>query len=367
MKLIIALVSILVSINASAFVENVTHGYPNCLACHVSPSGGGLLNDYGRSLSKELMSTWGWKGSEDPLFGAVKNKEWLKVGGDIRTIQTYLENSNVKQGRQFNMQRNVELGVKADKTWFVGTFGSQEGPEGTPHKGDFLSERHFLLWDTSEDTKVRVGKFRLNYGIYEANHTRVTKSPLGFGSNSETYNLEFSKMTDNYEMFLSSGLGRIDIPRDQSSERNIAATYVQYINSKAKAGVSALIGESQLQRRSLVGLFGISPLFEKGVLKSEVDFQRSNSASAPDRQQDLFSGYISTGYFLAKGFYPYLFIEYLHQDLNVASTKQEAPGFGVQWLPLPHVELQAEFKRQVIAATPGTANNIGWFVFHLYL
>ena len=68
MKFVVGQVAILLSFNAFGFVENVTHGYPNCVACHVSPSGAGLLNDYGRSLSKELMSTWGWQGSEGPLF-----------------------------------------------------------------------------------------------------------------------------------------------------------------------------------------------------------------------------------------------------------------------------------------------------------
>lgn len=81
------------------FVETLTHGYLNCMACHISPSGGGLLSDYGRSLSKELMSTWSWKNSEHPLFGLARNTKQLKIGGDYRAVQTYFENSQVKQGK----------------------------------------------------------------------------------------------------------------------------------------------------------------------------------------------------------------------------------------------------------------------------
>ena len=83
------LFSFLLSPNAFAFVENITHGYVNCTACHVSPAGGGLLNEYGRSLSSELMSTWGWNGAEDPAFGLVKNTKTITFGGDFRSIQTY--------------------------------------------------------------------------------------------------------------------------------------------------------------------------------------------------------------------------------------------------------------------------------------
>src|SRR3954452_12614673 len=39
-----------------AFPENVRHGYTNCVSCHVNPNGQGLLNPYGRQLSKAMQS-----------------------------------------------------------------------------------------------------------------------------------------------------------------------------------------------------------------------------------------------------------------------------------------------------------------------
>ncbi|NJL23878.1 MAG: hypothetical protein HC902_00950 [Calothrix sp. SM1_5_4] len=318
-------------------------------------------------MSKEFMSTWGWQGSQDPMFGAIKNKDWLKLGGDARVLQTYLENSKAKQGRQFLMQKNVEFGIQAGKVWVVGTIGSQEGPEGTPRKGESLFERHYLLWETSEENRLRVGKFRLNFGLYEPNHTRVIKAPLGFGSNSETYNLEISKITETDETFLTAALGRLDLPRDQSSERALSATYAKYIGTNAKAGISGLFGESLTQRRSFAGLFAIFPPFENGVTKLEVDFQRATIASTPDKSQDLLAGYTSLGYQVAKGILPYFFHEYLHPDLGDRKTKQSSPGVGLQWLPIPHVEIQAEYKRQTLESRPTQPNNVGWLLFHLYL
>lgn len=292
---LLSIVIISLSNRAFAFAENATHGYPNCMSCHVAPSGGGLLNDYGRSLSKELMSTWGWKNSEQPLFGAMKNTANTKFGGDFRAIQTYYESDQVKQGKQFVMQKNVEIGVQYSKLWFVATLGTQEGPKEIPTKGKFLSERHYLLWNVSDDSKIKVGKFRLNFGLNDPNHTRVTKQPLGFGPNSESYIMEFSHFTEDGELFISSDLGRIDLPKSKNVEKSISSSYSRYISEKAKIGASILLGESELKRRSLTGTNGVIGFFDKNIIKYEVDLERSSFSSTTNKSQYQLAGNISWG------------------------------------------------------------------------
>ena len=68
---------------ASAEPMFLSKQYPRCTACHYSPSGGGLLTSYGRSLSREEISTFGRRGAagassteasrseESFLFGAL--------------------------------------------------------------------------------------------------------------------------------------------------------------------------------------------------------------------------------------------------------------------------------------------------------
>lgn len=353
---------------AVAFVENVTHGYPNCMACHVSPTGGGLLNDYGRSLSKELMSTWGgWKNSEQPLFGALKNREKVKFGGHFRTIQTYLENSQVQQGRQFNMQKNVEVGVQHEKLWVVATAGNVEGPVGTPGRNDFVSERHYVLWDVSDEVKLRAGKFRLQFGLNDPNHTRPTKQGLGFGPSSESYILEFSKFSDKDEWFISSNLGRLYLPRNFTSEKSFSVTYSRYITEKSKAGASYLLGESSLARRSTVALHGIGSVKEHWILKGELDYQQSFSATSTTNRQDLVASSLMFGLQKWKGVLPYLIAEHLQQDLRDNNTQQSSYGLGLQWLPFPHIELQGEFKKQTIRSSSPEQSDSGWILLHWYI
>lgn len=366
-RIVLLFISFIVAGKSHGFAENVAHGYGNCMACHVSPAGGGVLNDYGRALSKELMSTWGWKDSEKPLFGAGENTEWLKIGGDYRAIQTYFNNSEVKQGKQFEMQKNIELALKGAHLWIVGALGTQEGPEGIPKKGQFLSERHYVLWEINDTVKLRAGKFRLNFGLYEPNHNRLTEQAIGFGPSSESYILEFSKLSEVDEIFISADLGRIDIPRDRSSEKSFSLNYAKYTSEKSKIGGNLIIGESESLRRSLFGLYGIGGFGERWILKSEIDYQQSFAANTPNERADLMTSMASLGYQWTQGFLPYLILEHLQRNLADSDTKRSSAGIGVQWLPIPHIELQAEFKKQTQNDVAIKESDSGWFLFHFYL
>lgn len=358
---------IFLSVPSFGFVETLTHGYLNCMACHISPSGGGLLSDYGRSLSKEMMSTWGWKNSEYPIFGLARNTEKIKIGGDYRAVQTYFENSQIKQGKQFVMQRNIEVGLNHSKIWIVGTAGVQDGPAGTPMKGSFLSERHYLIWELDEDLRLRLGKFRLNFGLNDPNHTRVTKQSLGFGSNSESYILELSKFSDSNEIFVSADLGRIDIPREESREKSISVGYSKYLFDNSKLGTNILIGESAEKRRSLLNFHGVITANKDFVIKFETSYEESYLSDFPTDQRELVAGTLSLGCQTIQGLLPYLFGEYLQTDLNDTRTQQSSVGMGLQFLPVPHLEFQMEYKKGLNRGVPVNQSDSGWLLFHIYL
>lgn len=352
---------------AYSYLENISHGYVNCMSCHVSPNGGGVLNDYGRSLSRELMSTWGWENSEEPLFGAVDNKEWFKLGGDVRYIQTYFENSELKQAKQFNMQQNLEFAIKTKSIWSVFTLGTRECPQNTKNKGEFLSERHYLLYANEQNEFLRLGKFRLVYGYNDPNHTRPVKQLLGFGSNSETYNLEASKFFDFGEVFISSSLGRIDQPRNFQSEKSFSLQYNQYIGESSKLGGSLLFGESLQKRRNLYGLHGFISPFEKASIQIEIDLEESFSAANQVQRTNLFTGAMTLGFEIYKGLMSLVMGDYAQTDLNDAKSKQTSYGLGFRWLPIPHFEIQSEIRQNRRENSQVPNSHSGWVLFHFYI
>jgi hypothetical protein len=360
---------------AQAFVQNAVHGYPACVACHVAPNGGGLLTDYGRSLSKELMSTWGVSDRfSQPFFGALKNKETVKYGGDVRAIQTWLADDGGEQGSLFPMQSNVEVGVKWDNVMLVGTAGIQQGPEMFEGRGTFLSERHYVLWSPLPTSKLQVGKFRQTFGINDPNHNRLIKRTFGFSWLSEAYNMEFTQLYETQQITVGTSLGRVDNPVrvnngfQESNEKSVYANYSYFRNENSKIGASLLFGDSEIRRRTLLGVNAVLPVAEKWLLISEVDYERSHSnLFNTDQGIDTVASLVRFGHTPFKGFFWYLLFEHVSRDTGATYSLTTQPGIGVQFLPIPHVNLQIEYGRREVSNAPNGIADVGFALFHFYL
>lgn len=96
-----------------AFPELTREGYQHCNSCHASPNGGGVLTQYGRGLSKDLLSTWGTD-EEVPFLYLLKTPEWLDMGGDVRMIETLMDTAQFEQAQFILMQADVEAAATYD-------------------------------------------------------------------------------------------------------------------------------------------------------------------------------------------------------------------------------------------------------------
>jgi hypothetical protein len=267
------------------------------------------------------------------------------------------------------MQNNVEFGVKYMKAMLVGTAGTQEGPKTIKRKSEFLSERHYLLWDLTPVSKVRVGKFRQHFGINHPNHTRFTKSQFNFGSNSETYNLEVTHFFDWGEINLSSAIGEIfEREADDSGRRNLVLNFTHYMGGKSRVGFSLMKDNGGTYESNILGVNGIVSLLKSLSLRGEVDYADKDNISnraVTSTQKQLVSEF-QLNYNLFKGAMPYVFIEQQQTDLSANETLVLGPGVGFQFLPLPHVEFQAEYQQRHAKSAPDNTEHRSFVTFHLY-
>ena len=203
---------------ASAEPTFLSKQYPRCTACHYSPSGGGLLTPYGRSLSREEISTFGRRGAagaaptgasrseESFLFGALGSDSPLQLGLDIRP--SHLDVNVPRRAipdRNFLMNLDLQAAWQRARWTAYGSIGRK--PTGG---GELVSYEHWVAYQVSDALSVRGGRFLPAYGVRFADHTSFTREGLGLAQDDQVYGVEVGVSTDRSLLQLSVGPGRAD-------------------------------------------------------------------------------------------------------------------------------------------------------------
>ena len=350
---------------AHSFPEMVSHGYFSCTVCHVSPTGGGALTPYGRSLSLELMSTWGDEKSTELLHGAVKPPEWLMVGGDFRALQLYLNNPTKEKAEFFPMQADVEPVVQFDKWTVSATLGltKQRGVKNAPIK--FLSRRYYVRYQATDEISVRMGRFFPAYGLMTPDHIRVTRRGVGFDQGQETSNLEMVYLLESIEV-IGTAIGKRYNEQNGIKEEGGALTIGLAVGQKSKVGASVFRTHQETIRRDLAGVWSILNTSEKTYFMNDWTVQELQQKTDQSKTQS-FLFYNELGYEWKKGFVPYLIYE-RSQDLQriVHDLTFEIFGGGLHLMPYPHFDLKLEYQNRT-DKQPLATSHTAWLMLHYYL
>ncbi len=348
-----------------AFPEMVTHGYVNCTACHVSPTGGSLMTPYGRGLSKELLSMSAREGEEGLLNSSVTTPEWLLAGGDVRAIQTYLNTSQTKSGEFFLMQAELAAALKFTKWTVASILGIKGGPDDFKQRNDLISRNHYVMLQADETLSFRAGKFLPAFGINEPNHTISTRDNLGFGELSETYNIEAAYLGDRWDAFFTAITGR---PDNKNLKRESGAAWSSSFNfsEKNKLGFSVYKGKNGNSDRWLGGLWGILSLTKKIFLLSEFDHQWQTSLDTNEYSTRGMVSYNRLGYEIIQGLQLYGTHQLSYLDFAQLNSRTDAYGAGLSFYPRPHFEIRGEWLRERMLSQGPERFDFAWLMMHYY-
>jgi hypothetical protein len=206
--------------------------YARCTTCHFSPTGGGLLTPYGRSLSREELSTMGRghstaaaagpEGEQAFLFGVLGNRLGpVSLGIDLRPSHLDVRFPGGKDDRNLLMNAEIVAAFRA-KGWTVyGELGRQ------PLRGQGTrvdSWEHWVGYQAEKGLGFRAGRFLPAYGIRFADHTAFNRRPLGLDTFDQIYGVELSHTTDRHLVQLAAGPGRADSIIDDDGTRGFVAS-----------------------------------------------------------------------------------------------------------------------------------------------
>lgn len=348
-----------------AFPEFSRHGYANCITCHVSPAGAGLLNPYGRELSKEALSTWGKKVEQKFAYGVVDLPKNVNAGAFFRVLQIHTETPAIKQARTIVMQADAEGSLTYKRASVVASVGRQEQIVKGEKEILPISRRHYVMLQPIDSILIRTGKFNRYFGLNTPYHTSYVQRDLRFGNDTETYNAEVSYQGQNVALFWTSILGTLQDKTSFATEKGQTVSAQYYLN-RQKIGMSYFNGEDDTQKREVLGPWFILSYNKHLYWMSEVFFQHKSPQNTGDRTK----GYAATNRFnyeIYKGFIPFLTFESSQIDWTNDATKKQAYGAGIQWFPRPHWEFMGTYQRDRLYAGDGYFADTFWLMVNFYL
>ncbi len=356
----ITLISILLfSGLASAFPENVRYGYASCSTCHVSPTGGGALTDYGQGASEEFMSTWFFKNENQPFHGYVNIPKNMIVGGDVRALAFTRDAVAFKENRAFPMQVELEVGARlTDQILAIGSVGFYDS--------DLQTQSHYVMTNVNDNVYARLGRFFPAFGIRTPEHAIATRKGLGFNQGRESYNLEAGFIGEKGEIIVDAILrsGQFALGNE---ERGWSLRTAWYVGNMSQIGVSAYGGRGLIWDRQIYGLFAIAGLTKEIYILSEIDHEIKKPTDKDDPSTPVnkrLVTYNKIGWEFSKGIH--LFASY---DSSVPQEGEFDPRFyqygpGLQWIPRPHLEFTAQGQLRYDETWSRKLGNVATLMLH---
>jgi hypothetical protein len=226
---LLALAGIAIATARSAQAEPMflARQYTRCTACHYSPTGGGLLTRYGRSLTDDLSSTRAGgatqgHGRENAFaWGHPPTPDWLGLGIDVRPAHLTVDSGGFTTTEDFLMSADV-LAALSTRGWTLyGELGREPLPK--PDGPKIASYEHWIARDLGRGLSVRAGRFLPAYGIHLADHTAFTRLNLGFDVYDQVYAVELSHAASGHLLQVSVGPGRADAVIHDDGQRALTA------------------------------------------------------------------------------------------------------------------------------------------------
>ncbi len=348
---------------AHAIPEMVRYGYTNCTACHVAPSGGGVLTPYGRGLSAEAMSTWGDEKEAQLFHGALGEdalKEWLHLGGDYRGLQSHYENDLVKRGKWIPMQASLEAAIQIENWIFDLAFGKFDSNQ----KWSAVGTKYYVLNQITEEISIRAGRFTPQFGLNIPDHISPTRGSLGLGQNAERNSFELQYADVNYNGVIT--YSEAPLNHVNTKEKAVSFKAEVVLSETLKPGVSYWFGENEIQKRQLAGAHAILGFSKELFLLTELDWQEVRTKSNSSIDHSAFT-YQKLGYEFYKGVVGLLLADAQLSKLEDPSSQILHYGLGVQFFPRPHFEIQGAWLRERAPKITSREGDYAYLLLHYYL
>jgi hypothetical protein len=342
-----------------AALGGVSYAYPQylsrdatCTGCHISPDGGGMLNENGLSVAEATA----WKdGSSEFMYG-MSLPGWLQLDGHVRAAAGYVQ-PGVPSAAAYPMQ--AELGARAAFGSFsINAVGGLRRPQEDGSVAHVLwSREHYLMWQQKpgENTGlyVRAGRLMPTFGLRLAEHVVYTQRFGGRPLYGEAYALAASYIDPKFEVH-ASGFVHDSITAAVEKGDGGALYAEARLGEHAAVGVEGKYSKGDDVTALYGGLTGklylpgpaLLLLAEGQVVRKEI------TAGAGDKATQLVA-YAMGSRELGSGFLLDIGVGHFTQDTRVKGLYRDCVDANLHWFMTSHIEWLLTTRLELLDAASG--------------
>jgi hypothetical protein len=364
---------------AAAYPQfQLSSGSARCSQCHISPTGGGLLTQWGTAESGDTLTPGG---DGRFLHGLVTLPEWLQLGGDFRVaaLANDVGSTDGTEFAAFPMQADVGAAIKSGALRLVGYLGARGrvrsgAPTSTDSSGSmvespslasyFISREHYVMYqpDEAAGIYVRAGRFAAPYGLRLADHTAYVRRYLGYNLLEETYGIGVGYLADAVEIHAT---GFVYDPLQGGPRKEVGgAVLVEMQPGDAVIGFSARASKASTDTRLQAGAHAKLWIENaKLLVQGEIDGVHQSFDAGGARNQ--LAAYVGPVLIPTKGLYTGVAYQAFAEDLAVHSVLHQGIDAWASYLPRAHFEIMLNARGQRIG--PQEHAYLAMLQLHYYL
>lgn len=317
-----------------------------CTGCHLSPDGGGILNENGTAVAESTA----WRsGSGEWMYGRANAPSWLALGGDARAAAGFIE-PGVPSVAAYPMQ--VEVSASASTHGFtLHAVGGLRSPkeDGTPLHV-IWSREHYAMWQSNpggnDGIYIRAGRFMPTFGLRLAEHVVYTQKFGGRPLYAEAYGASASYVSSKFE---AHATGFVHDPLVDSAEHGDGGAFYTEVRlgEHAAVGADAKYTTGDEVDRTYAGItakvYAADWLFlgEAEVIRQHI------TAGAGDKYTQL-AGYLMGSHPIAEGFLLDIGAGHFTQDTRVKGLFRDCIDANLHWFVTPHFEALATTRLELL-------------------
>jgi hypothetical protein len=352
MRAVVILFVLLASAGVAAAYPQYQISYDKtCTACHISPSGGNLLNENGLAAA-ESFSMFGT--NPEFLNGLVEPPSWLTLGGDVRASTGFMATPE-KVLATFPMQAELYVNVKAGAFSVNATGGLRPAQEDNRAATTLWSREHYVMWQSEPTSNygiyVRAGRFMPVFGLRLTEHPTYVRRYSGTQLYADTYGVNASYIEEKFELHAT---GFVTDPFiDPVVVGHGGAFYGEArLGDNAAVGIEGMVRRNDDATRYWTGATGKYWLpGPKLLLQAEVMYAPT-TIDEGGSQRGIIGALVGT-LFLPHGLMLDLGLNHYDPDYRVAELDRDSIDVNLHWFGTSHVELVLNTRYETLAFGSG--------------